>query len=109
MMSLADILQLVVLCALLFFPLGYLTRHYQRRIRTTLRLWFFHPGSLTRAGVFRGGPRVKPANPNNSPIKTRPRHRFRSGSTGAALAAGTSTFWSSLPCCGPGISISIRC
>ena len=28
MMSLADILQLVVLCALLFFPLGYLTRHY---------------------------------------------------------------------------------
>lgn len=41
MMSLADILQLVVLCALLFFPLGYLTRHYQRRIRTTLRLMFF--------------------------------------------------------------------
>ena len=80
MMSLADILQLVVLCALLFFPLGYLTRHYQRRIRTTLRQ-----------------------------IKKRPRHRFRSGSTGAALAAGTSTFWSSLPCCGPGISISIRC
>ncbi len=43
MMSLADILQLVVLCALLFFPLGYLTRHYQRRIRTTLRLMFFKP------------------------------------------------------------------
>ena len=37
MMSISDILQLIVLCALLFFPLGYLARHYQRRIRTTLR------------------------------------------------------------------------
>ncbi|WP_163468066.1 cellulose biosynthesis protein BcsF, partial [Klebsiella michiganensis] len=27
MMSIADIIQLIVLCALLFFPLGYLTRH----------------------------------------------------------------------------------
>ncbi|VTM88785.1 celllulose biosynthesis operon protein BcsF/YhjT [Raoultella ornithinolytica] len=43
MMSISDILQLIVLCALLFFPLGYLTRHYQRRIRTTLRLMFFKP------------------------------------------------------------------
>ncbi len=43
MMSISDILQLIVLCALLFFPLGYLARHYQRRIRTTLRLMFFKP------------------------------------------------------------------
>ena len=50
MMSLADILQLVVLCALLFFPLGYLTRHYQRRIRTTLRLMFFKPRYVKPAG-----------------------------------------------------------
>ena len=51
MMSLADILQLVVLCALLFFPLGYLTRHYQRRIRTTLRLMFFNLRYVTPAAV----------------------------------------------------------
>ena len=109
MMSIADILQLVVLCALLFFPLGYLTRHYQRRIRTTLRLMFFKPRSATPAGLFRGPTRFTQANAKKSQINPRPRHRFRSGSTGAALAAGTSTFWSSLPCCGPGISISTRC
>ncbi|STU55167.1 cellulose biosynthesis protein BcsE [Klebsiella pneumoniae subsp. ozaenae] len=55
MMSLADILKLVVLCALLFFPLGYLTRHYQRRIRTTLRLMFFKPRYVKPAGVFTPG------------------------------------------------------
>ena len=109
MMSLADILQLVVLCALLFFPLGYLTRHYQRRIRTTLRLMFFKPRYVKPAGVLRRGTTVKQGKANKSQKNPRPRHRFRSGSTGAALAAGTSTFWSSLPCCGPGISISIRC
>ncbi len=59
MMSLADILQLVVLCALLFFPLGYLTRHYQRRIRTTLRLMFFKPRYVKPAGVLRRGTTVK--------------------------------------------------
>lgn len=53
MMSIADIIQLVVLCALLFFPLGYLTRHYLRRIRTTLRLMFFKPRYVKPAGVLR--------------------------------------------------------
>lgn len=53
MMSIADIIQLVVLCALLFFPLGYHTRHYQRRIRTTLRLMFFKPRYVKPAGVLR--------------------------------------------------------
>lgn len=53
MMSLSDIIQLGVLCALLFFPLGYLTRHYQRRIRTTLRLMFFKPRYVKPAGVLR--------------------------------------------------------
>ena len=53
MMSIADIIQLVVLCALLFFPLGYLTRHYQRRIRTTLRLMIFKPRYVKPAGVLR--------------------------------------------------------
>ena len=53
MMSLSDIIQLVALCALLFFPLGYLTRHYRRRIRTTLRLMFFKPRYVKPAGVLR--------------------------------------------------------
>jgi cellulose biosynthesis operon protein BcsF/YhjT len=35
------------------FPLGYLTRHYQRRIRTTLRLMFFKPRYVKPAGVLR--------------------------------------------------------
>ena len=64
MMSLADILQLVVLCALLFFPLGYLTRHYQRRIRTTLRLMFFKPRYAKPAGVLRRGTTVKQGKAN---------------------------------------------
>ena len=64
MMSLADILQLVVLCALLFFPLGYLTRHYQRRIRTTLRLMFFKPRYVKPAGVLRRGTPVKQGKAN---------------------------------------------
>lgn len=64
MMSLADILQLVVLCALLFFPLGYLTRHYQRRIRTTLRLMFFKPRYVKPAGVLRRGTTVKQGKAN---------------------------------------------
>ena len=53
MMSISDILQLIVLCALLFFPLGYLTRHYQRRIRTNLRLMFFKPRYVKPDGVLR--------------------------------------------------------
>ena len=60
MMSLADILQLVVLCALL----GYLTRHYQRRIRTTLRLMFFKPRYVKPAGVLRRGTTVKQGKAN---------------------------------------------
>ncbi|MBD3697773.1 cellulose biosynthesis protein BcsF [Klebsiella pneumoniae] len=65
MMSLADILQLVVLCALLFFPLGYLTRHYQRRIRTTLRLMFFKPRYVKPAGYYAGEQRLSKAKRTN--------------------------------------------
>lgn len=52
-MSISDIIQLIVLCALLFFPLGYLTRHYQRRIENTFRLMFFKPRFVKPAGVMR--------------------------------------------------------
>ncbi len=61
MMSISDIIQLVVLCALFFFPLGYLARHYQRRITNALRLMFFKPRYVKPAGILRRTPgsRVK--------------------------------------------------
>lgn len=59
MMSISDIIQLVILCALLFFPLGYLTRHYQRRIENTFRLMFFKPRYVKPAGVIRRGSRSR--------------------------------------------------
>lgn len=34
-MNISDIIQLVVFCALIFFPLGYYARHSLRRIRDT--------------------------------------------------------------------------
>ena len=37
MMTISDIIEIIVVCALIFFPLGYLARHSLRRIRDTLR------------------------------------------------------------------------
>ncbi|MDX6019310.1 cellulose biosynthesis protein BcsF [Scandinavium sp. V105_16] len=59
MMSIADIIQLVVLCALIFFPLGYIARHFIRRIETTFRLMFFRPRYVKPAGVLRRSDLVK--------------------------------------------------
>lgn len=59
MMSIADIIQLVVLCALIFFPLGYMARHFLRRIETTFRLMFFKPRYVKPAGILRREVNVK--------------------------------------------------
>lgn len=59
MMSVADIVQLVVLCALIFFPLGYLTRHWLHRIRIIFRLIFIKPRYVKPAGVLRRSSFVK--------------------------------------------------
>ena len=59
MMSITDIIQLVVLCALIFFPLGYATRHFLRRIETTLRMMFFRPRYVKPAGTLRRDATVK--------------------------------------------------
>lgn len=59
MMSVSDIIQLVVLCALIFFPLGYLTRHWQRPVRTALRLLFTKPRYVKSAGILRREATVK--------------------------------------------------
>lgn len=59
MMQLSDIIQLVVLCALIFFPLGYITRHYIRRIRTVLRMLFIKPRYVKPVGTWRSASTVK--------------------------------------------------
>ncbi|XTZ38590.1 cellulose biosynthesis protein BcsF [Salmonella enterica] len=59
MMSISDIIQLIVFCALIFFPLGYLARHWQRAIRTTFRLLFTKPRYVKSAGVLRRNSLVK--------------------------------------------------
>ena len=51
MMSISDIIQLVVLCALIFFPLGYLARHHQRRIENAFRLMFLKPRYVKPVGI----------------------------------------------------------
>lgn len=51
MIAVTDIVQLVLLCALIFTPLGYLLHKYARRIETTLRLMFFRPRYVKPAGV----------------------------------------------------------
>lgn len=59
MMSLSDIIQLVVLCALIFFPLGYAARHSSRRIRTVLRMMFVKPRYVKPTGTLRRASTVK--------------------------------------------------
>ena len=53
MMSLGDIVQLVVLCALIFFPLGFLTRHYARPVGAFLRQLFVKPRYVKPDGILR--------------------------------------------------------
>ncbi|EKP1972915.1 cellulose biosynthesis protein BcsF [Escherichia coli] len=48
MMTISDIIEIIVVCALIFFPLGYLARHSLRRIRDTLRLFFVKPAGTLR-------------------------------------------------------------
>jgi len=60
-MNISDIIQLVILCALIFFPLGYYTRHFSRRIRDTARLIFIKPRYVKPAGTLkRAGQQGKP-------------------------------------------------
>ncbi len=63
MMTISDIIEIIVVCALIFFPLGYLARHSLRRIRDTLRLFFAKPRyvkpsrDVTPHGKSRGQPK----------------------------------------------------
>ena len=100
MMTISDIIEIIVVCALIFFPLGYLARHSLRRIRDTLRLFFAKPRYVKPAGTLR---RTEKARATKIPPCLLP-----SGNTGAAFPAGTSIFWLSSACCGRDILTSIR-
>lgn len=52
-MNLTDIIQLVIVCALIFFPLGYYARHSLRRLRDTTRLLFARPRYVKSAGILK--------------------------------------------------------
>ncbi|EMA8097380.1 cellulose biosynthesis protein BcsF [Enterobacter hormaechei] len=58
-MNISDIIQLVVLCALIFLPLGYYARHSLHRIRGTIRLLFVKPRYIKPAGTLTRAPNVK--------------------------------------------------
>ncbi len=59
MMNVNDIIQIIVFCALIFFPLGYLARHSLRRIRNTARLLFARPRYVKPAGTLHRATNVK--------------------------------------------------
>ena len=59
MMNVNDIIQIIVFCALIFFPLGYLARHSLRRIRNTARLLFARPRYVNPAATLRRATNVK--------------------------------------------------
>ena len=65
MMSISDIIQLVVLCALIFFPLGYMARHHQRRIHNAFRLMFLKPRYVKPVGVLRRDKAVRAKSKND--------------------------------------------
>ena len=77
MMTISDIIEIIVVCALIFFPLGYLARHSLRRIRDTLRLFFAKEGANKRGNssrltqsfhFFMFEPIFSPVNALNQPI-----------------------------------------
>lgn len=106
MMTISDIIEIIVVCALIFFPLGYLARHSLRRIRDTLRLFFAKPRYVKPAGTLRRT--EKPWQPKMTHLRKIPPCLLPSGNTGAAFPAGTSIFWLSSACCGRDILTSIR-
>lgn len=73
MMTISDIIEIIVVCALIFFPLGYLARHSLRRIRDTLRLFFAKPRYVKPAGRYAA--RKSGATKNDS-IYAKYRHAF---------------------------------
>ena len=53
MMNTTDILQLVVLCAIIFIPLGYFAHRWLPRMAALVRLLFLKPRYVKSAGTLR--------------------------------------------------------
>ncbi len=50
-MDLTDIFQLVLLCAVIFIPLGFISRRYVPRLRALFRTYFVRPRYVKSAGI----------------------------------------------------------
>ncbi len=53
MMKITDIFQLVVLCAIIFIPLGYTAHRWLPRLSNSVRLMFLKPRYVKPAGTLR--------------------------------------------------------
>lgn len=53
MMNITDIIQLVLLCAVIFIPLGYYMHHWLPRVKAFIRLLFLKPRYVKSAGTLR--------------------------------------------------------
>lgn len=53
MMNITDIIQLVVLCAIIFIPLGYTAHRWLPRLSNSVRLMFLKPRYVKPAGTLR--------------------------------------------------------
>ncbi|VEC02300.1 celllulose biosynthesis operon protein BcsF/YhjT [Cedecea lapagei] len=52
-MNITDIIQLVVLCAIIFIPLGYTAHRWLPRLNAAIRLMFLRPRYVKPAGTLR--------------------------------------------------------
>ncbi|MBV4414480.1 cellulose biosynthesis protein BcsF [Enterobacteriaceae bacterium YMB-R22] len=52
-MNITDILQLVLLCAALFIPLGYMGSRWLARLKRRIRITLMKPRSIKPAGTLR--------------------------------------------------------
>lgn len=53
MMNITDIIQLVVLCAIIFIPLGFTAHRWLPRLSNSVRLMFLKPRYVKPAGTLR--------------------------------------------------------
>ncbi|MCT4703325.1 cellulose biosynthesis protein BcsF [Enterobacteriaceae bacterium H20N1] len=63
-MNITDIMQLVLLCAIVFIPLGYFAHRWLPRLTALIRLLFLKPRYVKPAGTLRR-PSVKADHPHD--------------------------------------------
>lgn len=107
MMIISDIIEIIVVCVLIFFSLGYLARYFLRRIRDILRLFFVKFRYVKSVGTLRRTEKVRVIKKwfNLRKISL---CFFFFGNIGAVFSVGIFIFWLSSVCCGRDILIFIR-